>query len=76
MYVLKMEILPQYKADFYDLLLSYKSSELTKSDSFITPDLKDFFSALTLKFDFLPRKWFVPTVEHLVVLVIFSSQIY
>ena len=29
-------------------------SEFTKSNSFITPDLKDFFSALTLKFDFLP----------------------
>ena len=44
----------------------YESSEFTKSDLFITPDLKHFFSVVTLKFDFLPRKWFLPTVEHLV----------
>ena len=37
-------------------LAGYESSEFTKSDSFIILDLEDLFSALTLKFDFLPRK--------------------
>jgi len=27
-----------------------------RRDSFISPGFKDFFSAVTLKFDFLPRK--------------------
>ena len=54
----------------------YKSSDFTTSDLFITPDLEDFFSTLMLKFDFLTWKSFLPTVEHLVVLIIFSSEIY
>ena len=37
-------------------VLLLRVSEFTKSNSFITLDLKDFFSALMLKFDFLPRK--------------------
>ena len=41
-------------------ITNYESSEFTKSDLFITPDLEDFFSALTLKFDFLPGNDFLP----------------
>jgi hypothetical protein len=58
-YILQKKIMsfgPEFAELCRNLYPFYESSEFTKSDSFITPDLEDFFSALTLKFDFLPRK--------------------
>jgi hypothetical protein len=47
-----------------------------RRDSFITPGFEDFFSAVTLKFDFLPWKWFLPTISCLVGLYNFPTLLY
>ena len=50
----------------YEIAMKYLTSPLSlRRDSFITPDIEDFFSVLTLNFAFLPRKLMVSHTQEI-----------